>query len=328
MTLLSSYRDWIDGLAASSVLIDALSELLQTVKTDDELLLLKDVRLKDGKGEAVALLQESVAQLKYLSTKPTTALKMLGVNEPCSIVNLHELAWSEVASTLQNLGVSQDGNVCCGETLELSGPAGSGKTQLALGLTANFLSSNTAAKVVWVDTCNGFTAKRLKQILSRLPESTQTNALSRVTVEHVYGMESLLSLLENMCRVYEQRCQSEAVLLVVDSVSSLLSAVSTHVAQAEPTFRSLVIYLRYRLAMLARRFFASVLLVNDSFTPSFQAGSSAVTPNQPSDTKRALDSLWNETGAPKTVLWVDFASPRTMSPMRTASVCYSSFMVE
>lgn len=114
-----------------------------------------------------------------------------------------------------------DGGLLPGEVLEIFGAPGSGKTQLALSLTASFLGSGGHVLYVTTKDAADCLALRLRALLvaRKLPSESVAAALKRVQLVQVGDFTEFAHLVTELTNQQEVRQQQ---LLVLDGLSLLL----------------------------------------------------------------------------------------------------------
>ncbi|EAW11999.1 uncharacterized protein ACLA_007580 [Aspergillus clavatus NRRL 1] len=174
--------------------------------------------------------------------------------------------------------------ILCGHVTEVFGPPGVGKTSLALTLTSNALREG--GKVVWIDTTSPLPKLRLKSMLSKSLEASESSESSEHLVDNLiyFRAQSLPHLLALLLRPPKGFPPEDTKLLVVDSVSGPFpsyfmgpSELKSRLAQAKVTDKAQVQWLMNRkwnvtselanqLMKLAAAQSLAVLVVNQTHT--------------------------------------------------------------
>ncbi|KFD54555.1 hypothetical protein M513_04500 [Trichuris suis] len=149
------------------------------------------------------------------------------------------------------------------ELTEVSGPVGSGKSQLCLCFMANLIA-NTDGRVLFIDSTGSFSALRIAEILlakhSVVEMKEVGDLLKRVIYEKSYAQKQLDEILDSICaNVNDIRNNLKAV--VVDHVSTLLSPtlIQERMQGMQNMMRTAV-----RLRDLAKRYNLCVVVVNNA----------------------------------------------------------------
>ncbi|XP_057852060.2 DNA repair protein RAD51 homolog 4 isoform X2 [Cryptomeria japonica] len=128
------------------------------------------------------------------------------------------------------------GGLLEGTLTELVGPSASGKTQICLRATSH-VAYHSQAAVMYLDTCNSFSSKRVVDFLDVLCKSSlnskdQQGEFERTMKEifhynvfDIYSMLDLLHHTEFCMRTQDKNRNPMVRLLIVDSVSSVITPV-------------------------------------------------------------------------------------------------------
>lgn len=119
------------------------------------------------------------------------------------------------------------GGLPSGTITEITGPPGCGKTQFCMMLTSltiiDALSDQDANSVIYIDTENAFTAKRLSEItrchLHKKKDGTDVSEIVKNVA--VYFESSFKSLIVRLEKLEETIIERNVKLIIVDSIASL-----------------------------------------------------------------------------------------------------------
>ncbi|XP_041995269.1 DNA repair protein RAD51 homolog 4-like isoform X3 [Salvia splendens] len=132
--------------------------------------------------------------------------------------------WTSIDILLQ-------GGLRAGHVTELVGPSCSGKTQVCLK-AASHVARNSLGKVVYFDTGNSFSPKRVAQFLSFSPDpsTTQLNKtverdMSSIVCHSVFDIFTLLDMLRQLRNNLRSQISFQMRMLIIDSLSSLIAPV-------------------------------------------------------------------------------------------------------
>ncbi|XP_058109830.1 DNA repair protein RAD51 homolog 4 isoform X3 [Magnolia sinica] len=166
----------------------------------------------------------------------------------------------------EGIDVLLQGGLHEGRLTELVGPSSSGKTQVCLH-AASHVAQNYKGTVMFLDTSNSFSTKRIADIIScRLRSSfkqvngrTLAGVMSNILCHPVFDVFTLLDVLHQL--EFELRAQvknedTRMRLLIVDSISSLITPV---LGGKGSNGRSLMISVGFLLKKLANEHNISVL---------------------------------------------------------------------
>lgn len=162
------------------------------------------------------------------------------------------------------------GGLLEGTLTELVGPSASGKTQICLRATSH-IAYHTQAAVMYLDTCNSFSSKRIAQFLNVLAKSSFTSkdrqrdiemamkGIFHYNVFDVYCMLDILYQIESSMHTQGKNERSRVRLLIVDSVSSVITPI---LSGSNLQGHSLMISLGVVLKKLALEYSVAVLITN------------------------------------------------------------------
>ncbi|KAJ8770993.1 hypothetical protein K2173_022894 [Erythroxylum novogranatense] len=122
-----------------------------------------------------------------------------------------------------------------GQLTELVGPSTSGKTQVCLQIASN-VAKNQTGSVVYIDTCNSFSPQHIKQFViqnsfsasDEVRSKTVQKVMSNIfchSVFNIFAMFDVLRHLENNLRSQMQIVNSMVLLVIIDSLSSLVTPI-------------------------------------------------------------------------------------------------------
>ncbi|KAH9287527.1 hypothetical protein KI387_031644, partial [Taxus chinensis] len=123
-----------------------------------------------------------------------------------------------------------------GTLTELVGPSASGKTQTCLRATSH-VAYHSQAAVMFLDTCNSFSSKRIVEYLDVLCKSSikakdqkgnferAMKVIFHYNVFDIYSMLDLLHHIESSMRTQGKNRNPRVRLLIIDSVSSVITPI-------------------------------------------------------------------------------------------------------
>jgi len=129
------------------------------------------------------------------------------------------------------------GGLHTGELTEIFGASGSGKTQLCMAIAAH-AASVKMARVLYVDTCSGFSAQRTQSILlGDWDVQATSDALKRIEVVRTGDVAQVLALIDRIDA--SAPSPKEQNLVIIDSLGFLLLPLmhSGDYAGTHPLFR-------------------------------------------------------------------------------------------
>ncbi len=162
----------------------------------------------------------------------------------------------------------------------MCGPSGSGRTQLAL--SAALTTAVRGEPVVFLDTCNSFSAARLQQLHAAVTAQGQQQppgsrltleaALALITVVRPHSIFALLSSLDALSAHIARMTDPSHTprLLVVDSLSALVSPILGGQQHTQGT--TLMVALAQMLKQMALRYHMAVLVTNHMTAAGGAAG--------------------------------------------------------
>lgn len=172
----------------------------------------------------------------------------------------------------EGINVLLQGGLREGQVTELVGPSPSGKTQVCL-LAASNIAKNYGGAVIFIDTGNSFSAKRIAEHVGKISDTAfkepESQILEKImssilchSVFDVFDLLSLLHQLESNLRSQMKTGSNRVLLVVVDSVSSLISPV---LGSSGPYGRALMVSVGYLLKKLADENNIAVLVIYNIF---------------------------------------------------------------
>uniref|UniRef100_A0A061RHC8 Rad51 dna recombinase 2 n=1 Tax=Tetraselmis sp. GSL018 TaxID=582737 RepID=A0A061RHC8_9CHLO len=190
------------------------------IRTAQQLLLHSPLEVSETLDASVEFAQQLLllTSLK-IRPDPTTALELLNLSSV------------ELRSGLRPLDDALGGGIPVAAVTEFVGPAGIGKTQLCMQLTANSVLGNKARTVLYIDTECKFSSQRFRDILrAQIHKSVHivssrdqlaVQAQDRVIVLRVQDLKDLLQRIKEL----EVACIDHSVgLIVVDSIANPVRA--------------------------------------------------------------------------------------------------------
>ncbi|CAL9685124.1 unnamed protein product [Knipowitschia caucasica] len=234
--------------------------------------LIRDLRAADVSTveQLVSCDLEALAQTCCISYKALFAIRRVLLAQhtafPVSGADLYEellLSTAIISTGHPRLDQLLDSGLYTGELTELAGGAGSGKTQVCLGVAVH-TALHLKQSVIFIDTTGGITGSRLLQMIQcggRGAEE-ETAALQRIHVFRVFDVFSLLDCLYNLrhCGLQQVSGGGASVRVVImDSVCSVLSPLlGSRVKEG----LSLMVQVGCLLKVLAKDFNVAVLVTN------------------------------------------------------------------
>ncbi|VFQ91430.1 unnamed protein product [Cuscuta campestris] len=117
-----------------------------------------------------------------------------------------------------------------GHLTELVGPSSSGKTQLCLLIASSVAKSS--GKVIFVDTGNSFSPKRVAEFVNQTPDQstnkvkkTLEHAMSNIVCYSVFDVFTMFDVLHQLRNTLRTQTSCKVRMLVIDSISSLITPV-------------------------------------------------------------------------------------------------------
>ncbi|CAN1230763.1 DNA repair protein RAD51 homolog 4 [Linum grandiflorum] len=162
------------------------------------------------------------------------------------------------------------GGLRVGQLTELVGQSSSGKTQFCLRFAASVAKINRRSSVVYIDTGNSFSSRRIEQFVRDssfnqvLQERTDIvqRAMSRILCHSVFDIFSLFDTLHQFelkeSKEEEEDCMATR-LLIIDSISSLITPI---LGGTSSQGRALMTSLGFLLKKLAHEHNIAVLVTN------------------------------------------------------------------
>ncbi|KAL3530690.1 hypothetical protein ACH5RR_010012 [Cinchona calisaya] len=148
---------------------------------------------------------------------------------------------------------------------ELVGPSSSGKTQVCL-LAASNVAKRRLGKVMFLDTGNSFSPKRIAYFISNTPEHADNEAnrslphiLDNILCHSVFDIFTLLDVLQQLLNNLTYQIGQRLRMLIVDSISSLITPV---LGGAGTHGHALMAFAGVLLKKLAHEYNLSVLITN------------------------------------------------------------------
>ncbi|KAG7645468.1 DNA recombination and repair protein Rad51-like C-terminal [Arabidopsis thaliana x Arabidopsis arenosa] len=169
-----------------------------------------------------------------------------------------------------------------GQLTELVGPSSSGKTQFCMQAAAS-VAENHLGRVLYLDTGNSFSARRIAQFICSSSDATLgQKVMSRILCHTVYDIYTLFDTLQDLeitLRLQMNVNESRLRLLVVDSISSLITPI---LGGSGSQGRALMVAIGYLLKKLAHEHSIAILVTNHTVGAGGEGGK----------TKPALGETW------------------------------------
>ncbi|XP_038146690.1 DNA repair protein RAD51 homolog 4 [Cyprinodon tularosa] len=213
---------------------------------------------------------EDLAQKCSVSYKALFAIRRVLLAQhtafPVSGADLYEelLSSTAILSTGNpSLDKLLDSGLYTGEITELSGGAGSGKSQVCFGVSVH-TAHRLKQSVIYIDTTGGLTASRLLQILQTETNNTdeQMEALQRIHTFRLFDVYALLDCLYGLCGGGLQKAcvgGGSVKVMIVDSVSAVIAPL---LGGKQNEGMSLMIQVAAALKTMAKDFSVAVLVTN------------------------------------------------------------------
>ncbi|CAN1230765.1 DNA repair protein RAD51 homolog 4 [Linum grandiflorum] len=158
------------------------------------------------------------------------------------------------------------GGLRVGQLTELVGQSSSGKTQFCLRFAASVAKINRRSSVVYIDTGNSFSSRRIEQFVRDERTDIVQRAMSRILCHSVFDIFSLfdtlhqfeLKLRSQESKEEEEDCMATR-LLIIDSISSLITPI---LGGTSSQGRALMTSLGFLLKKLAHEHNIAVLVTN------------------------------------------------------------------
>ncbi|KAJ3694229.1 hypothetical protein LUZ60_009709 [Juncus effusus] len=138
---------------------------------------------------------------------------------------------------LQGIDEILGGGLREGQLTEIAGPSSSGKTQVCLHSAVNIVDKQYGY-VLYLDTCNSFSSKRISQFIGQLSPSVEEanerrleRIMSNIHCQMVFDVFALLDFLNQLelglkhNKEKIEGCNSKLCLLIIDSISSLVAPI-------------------------------------------------------------------------------------------------------
>ncbi|KAH6765620.1 DNA repair RAD51-like protein [Perilla frutescens var. hirtella] len=131
----------------------------------------------------------------------------------------------------ERIDVLLQGGLREGHVIELVGPSSSCKTQVCLK-AASHVAGNYLGKVIYFDTGNSFSPKRIVQFLSLSSDHSTTEVnktiqqvMSSIVCHSVFDIFTLLNMLHQLMNDLKSQIDCQVKMLIIDSLSSLIAPV-------------------------------------------------------------------------------------------------------
>jgi len=145
--------------------------------------------------------------------------------------------------------------------LEVSGEAGTGKSQLAMLLAIQTLIADVQARVVFLCTESRFTVQRFRQLLETHGVSSQDSCLHRLFTQHIDSVSALERVLLTDLNAFVNRT-SKVGLLVLDSIAAPLRGDAEFLALSAAERRAVILRLGNALRNFAISNHSPVIVIN------------------------------------------------------------------
>ncbi|CAK9169654.1 unnamed protein product [Ilex paraguariensis] len=146
---------------------------------------------------------------------------------------LEDAQWNKriLSMGCERIDMFLQGGLHEGHLTELVGPSSSGKTQVCLR-AASSVAKNYLDSVLFLDTCNSFSPKRIAQIVGQISDSDNKEVnkviqrvMNSIVYHAVFDIYTLLNVLHRLEFNLRSQKGSQVRLLIVDSISSLISPI-------------------------------------------------------------------------------------------------------
>ncbi|ORY40024.1 hypothetical protein LY90DRAFT_672255 [Neocallimastix californiae] len=263
------------------------------VSFNSELLNVKDKRIKHGSSK---LLENPDVKSEYLTVKDKTKekytkyinnnpdlkktisdyLQLLLSKKPKDVYN-KEILFGNEEYLISKSGIDKkidnliNGGILQGEIIELVGSPSTGKTQLSFLLSLNVLLSDIKNTVLYLDTKNSFSIKRIIDFYYSKNNKIEKHSedikdlISRIKHQGVYNYHELFNILEEIMKDISHNINNNIgkfnknlKLIVINSISSLIFPI---IGQ-DYTRNSVMSSISQYLNILSRTYKISILLTN------------------------------------------------------------------
>ncbi|XP_069470998.1 DNA repair protein RAD51 homolog 4 [Ambystoma mexicanum] len=156
-----------------------------------------------------------------------------------------------------------DSGLYTGEVTEINGSAGSGKTQVCLGVAIT-AAHTLKQSVLYVDSTGGLTASRLFEMVQSQTEDEeeQVEAMQRIEVVRVFDIFKMLDVLQDLRCSLSQQVSSSLGPVKVVIVDSVCAVVYPLLGGKQADGMALMMQLARELKTLARELSIAVLVSN------------------------------------------------------------------
>ncbi|KAD3336404.1 hypothetical protein E3N88_31923 [Mikania micrantha] len=201
-----------------------------------------------------------------------------GINQLLSIVETCHQPWVKglvlledreqnkhcLSTGCKSFDVLLQGGLREGHVTELVGPSSSGKTQLCFQVASNVAMK--LGSVVYIDSGNSFSPTRIKQIVSRISGSVETQvsgilqqAMRNIECHAVFDIYALLNVLHQLNSNLESQAGYKVRMIIIDSVASLIAPI---LGGSNAQGHALMSSVGYLLKKLADRHNIAVVVTN------------------------------------------------------------------
>ncbi|XP_019177517.1 PREDICTED: DNA repair protein RAD51 homolog 4 isoform X2 [Ipomoea nil] len=174
----------------------------------------------------------------------TSARLKQGINQVLASIDALHQPWLNgmelLEDVLQRKNILSTGCQCIddflngglrdGHLIELVGPSSSGKTQVCFMIASNVARSS--GRVVFLDTCNSFSPKRVAEVVSQMSDNSTSKAkkslehvMSNIVCYSVFDIFTMFDVVHHLKSTMRSQSGCRARMLIIDSISSLITPI-------------------------------------------------------------------------------------------------------
>lgn len=146
---------------------------------------------------------------------PTTTIPQTNTTELLSLC----INQQKISTGSKNIDELIDGGIEFGKLTEVSGPFGTGKTNLGMSLIINLYKQNSTNKTIIIDTENKFDLRKLKEFSER-NDINHINLFQNIILFKPKNVEEQKNIIINLNKLIKN--DENIKLIIVDSMTSLL----------------------------------------------------------------------------------------------------------